>query len=296
MLLLGMVFLLASCEKKESNENAESIPPADTSYAANAISSSSAAIENGRDTSRKFIRTAEMKFRVKDVIEATYNIEDITAHFGGFVTYTNLSSTSGYPYTTKLSADSSLETTHYTVVNTMTLRVPNTKLDSTLKSIGKLVEYMDFRIIKAEDVGLQLLSNQLTEARIRKHENRLNEAIIHRGKKLQETTEAEENLYYKQEQADNARIANLSYKDQIQYSTVNLNIYQKEVLQREMVPNENNTDLYEPGFGKKLVESVHDGWKIFEVFILFIIRLWGLIIFVIVLLILFKKYRNRLKK
>jgi len=294
MLLLGMVFLLASCSKKENYEKAERISAADTSYVGNPISSS-AAIENEKDTSRKFIRTAEMKFRVKDVIKATYEIEDITSHFGGFVTYTNLTSTSD-PSVTKLSADSSLEVIHYTTINSMTLRVPNTKLDSTLKSIGKLVEYMDYRIIKAEDVALQLLSNQLTDTRIRRHEKRLTDAIVQRGKKLQETTDAEENLFNKQEQADNAHIANLTFLDQIQYSTVILSLYQKPVVKREVVANEYNTKAYEPGFGKKLLESCQEGWNIFEGLVLFIVRLWGLIILAIVLLIIFKKYKDGWKK
>src|ERR1700741_3774994 len=39
----------------------------------------------GNDGVRKFIKTADLKFRVKSVIRATYDIEDITHQFGGFV-------------------------------------------------------------------------------------------------------------------------------------------------------------------------------------------------------------------
>src|SRR5688572_5416462 len=44
-----------------------------------AVSSSAAAVS--KDTSRKFIRTADLKFKVKNVIKATYRIEDIVNHF-----------------------------------------------------------------------------------------------------------------------------------------------------------------------------------------------------------------------
>ena len=72
-----------------------------------------------------------MKFRVKDVWRATIAIEDITADFEGFVTYTKLASNIENRETTPVSADSALETIHFTVNNKIILRLPNTKLDST---------------------------------------------------------------------------------------------------------------------------------------------------------------------
>src|ERR1017187_10006070 len=55
------------------------------SVSSNGFISSSAAKETGKDTSRRFIRTAEMKFKVKSVIQSTYAIESIVKHMGGFV-------------------------------------------------------------------------------------------------------------------------------------------------------------------------------------------------------------------
>ncbi len=104
--------------------------------------SSSAAIENKKDTAHKFIRTADLKFKVKSVIKSTYNIEEITSRQGGFVTYTNLTSSIDKITPTAVSADSSLETTQYTVTNSITLRVPNIKLDTTLKEISKNIDYL----------------------------------------------------------------------------------------------------------------------------------------------------------
>ena len=135
-----------------------------------------------------------MKFKVKSVIKSTYDIENITNKLGGFVTYTNLSSIINNVTTIAVSADSSLETTYYTVTNSIILRVPNTKLDTTLKEISKNIDYLDFRIIKAEDVALQILSNNLTQKRSAKNEERLTNAIDNKGKKLNETTTAEEIL------------------------------------------------------------------------------------------------------
>src|SRR6478735_2437237 len=152
----------------------------------NTFISSSAAVANGKDSSRRFIRTAELKFKVKNVIRSTYDIENITNRKGGFVIFTNLTSNINYVTNKAVSADSSLETTYFTVTNFITLRVPNTKLDSTLKEISSNIDFLDYRIIKAEDVALQILSNNLTQKRSANNEERLTNAIDTRGKKLNE--------------------------------------------------------------------------------------------------------------
>ncbi|RYD79078.1 MAG: DUF4349 domain-containing protein, partial [Sphingobacteriales bacterium] len=258
--------------------------------------SSSAANEKANKTGRKFIRTAELKFKVKDVVKATYAIEDIAVNAGGFVTNTNLTSEINNTTVTAISADSSLETDYYSVINNMTLRVPNAKLDSTLRAVAVWVDYLDFRIIKADDVGLQLLQNQLAQNRTGKHQERLTKAIDKRGKKLDETVNAEENLLNKQQQLDEAKISNLSLNDQINYSTVNIAMYQRQTIKRELIGNNKNIDAYEPGFGAKLLESLKFGGHILAEFILFLAKLWGMFLFAAAACLLYRFLRKRFSK
>jgi len=287
---LGLSILLFGCS--QSSDESDSMAQDSTS---NAFISSSAAVENGKDTTRRFIRSADLKFKVKSVIKSTYDIEEITNRQGGFVTFTNLTSNIDNATTTAVSADSSLETTYYTVTNSITLRVPNTKLDTTIKEISNNIDYLDFRIIKAEDVALQILSNNLTQKRSAKNEERLTNAIDNRGKKLNETTVAEEILLSKQEQADNAKISNLSLTDQIKFSTINLSIYQRQTIKRELISNDKNIDAYEPGFGTKILDALVYGWDILETFIVFLTKLWGLFLFAILVYLIYKKYGHKLK-
>jgi len=287
---LGLSILLFGCS--QSSDESDSMAQDSTS---NAFISSSAAVENGKDTTRRFIRSADLKFKVKSVIKSTYDIEEITNRQGGFVTFTNLTSNIDNVTTTAVSADSSLETTYYTVTNSITLRVPNTKLDTTIKEISNNIDYLDFRIIKAEDVALQILSNNLTQKRSAKNEERLTNAIDNRGKKLNETTVAEEILLSKQEQADNAKISNLSLTDQIKFSTINLSIYQRQTIKRELISNDKNIDAYEPGFGTKILDALVYGWDILETFIVFLTKLWGLFLFAIFVYFIYKKYGHKLK-
>ena len=290
---LGLFLSFTACNTTGNKKEADMV--LSDSVTAKSVSSS-AAVENVKDTTHKFIRTADLKFKVKNVIKSTYDIEDITNQQGGFVAYTNLTSTVNNVSTTAISTDSSLETTNYLVTNTITVRVPNTKLDTTLKEISRNIDFLDYRIISAEDVALSILSNNLAQKRAAKNEERLTNAIDKKGKKLNETTVAEESLLDKQEQADNAKISNISLKDQINFSTIKLSIYQRETIKREVISNDKNITAYEPGFMQNLLDSLKFGWEILESIIIFITKFWGLFLFVVVVYFINKKYGYKLKK
>jgi hypothetical protein len=290
--VLGIAIALLSCGRSGKADR-EYTAMADST--GSAIISSSAAVENSKDSTRKFIRTANLKFKVKSVIKSTYDIENITGSHGGFVTYTNLASNIDNVTNIAVSADSSLETTYYTVTNSITLRVPNIQLDTTLKEIAHNIDYLDYRIIKADDVALQILSNSLTQKRSAKNEERLTNAIDNRGKKLNETTLAEEILLSKQEQADQAKISNLSLSDQVKFSTVNLLIYQRQTIKRELISNDKNIEAYEPGFGSKILDSIKFGWDMLEGGIIFLTKLWALFLFAGFVYFMYKRYGHKLK-
>ncbi len=272
ILLTGILCTILSCQQQENKSTEldrleKKIPI-----------SSSAAVEKNNDPERKFIRTADIKFKVKNVTNTTTDIEDICTAQGGFVIYTNLASNVDEHTETPISADSLLETTFYTVTNTMTLRVPNTKLDSTLNDIAKLVDYLDYRIIKADDVRLQILANDFTQKRATSNYSRITNDIEKNRQKLSETTDAEEMVLSKQEQADNAKIDNLSLNDQIKFSTLNLSIYQRQGVKRVIIFNESNTDKYEISFGYKLLEGFTYGWNLLKAFFVVISKLWSVLL------------------
>ena len=256
------------------------------------VISSSAAVVNPKDTTHQFIRTADLRFRVKEVAKATYAIEDITARQGGFVTNMNLMSTTDYTESTNISADSALEVIHFTVSNTMTIRVPNVRLDTTLKEIAKLIDYLDHRIITANDVGLSILSNNMAQRRLARNEQRLIDAIENRGKKLDETANAEELLINKQEQADKAKIDNLSLKDQIQFSTVNLNLYQRQATKKTIIARNESVYQQQPFF-YRFKESFSFGWTIIKELFLAICELWAFILIGILGYLGYKRFKKK---
>ena len=290
VLTLLAIGLVLSCKERVAEETSD--------YSENAVTdstsvvSSSAAVEN-KNSNRKFVRTADVKFKVKNVAKSTYAIEDATTKFGGFVTYTNLQSNIHSEDRTKVSQDSTLVTTKYKVDNNITIRVPNTKMDTVIKTIAKQIHFLNYRIIKADDVSLQMLSNELAQKRSNSSEKRLANAIDSKGKKLNQVVDAEATLDAKKEQNDASKLQNLSLQDQVNFSTLTLNIYQDESTKQEMVANEKSINAYRPNIGLQIWDSVKTGWFMLEHIISFVVVLWP---FALIGFLGFLGYKKFLKK
>ena len=280
LLLFGFAF---ACKQANGLENSS------VEAAAVATTSSNAAV-NKKESSRKFIRTADLKFKVKNVAKSTYAIENIVAKNGGFVTLTDLKSNINEKSETKISQDSTLETTHFTVDNTITLRVPNTQLDTVLKSMVKEVAFLDSRLIKADDVALQLLSNKMAQKKLATHQKRLEKGIDTKGKKLNDITNAEDKVLGRETESDESVLQNLSLEDQVNYSTVTLYLYQRESVLQEIVANEKSINAYRPHIGLQIWDSLKTGWFMFEAIVAFIVQLWALILIAVFGFFAYKKF------
>jgi len=287
---LFLIGLAVACKQADAKTDSSAEAAADTT-AVGTISSNAAVQKN--EIPRKFVRTADLKFKVKDVAKTTYAIENIVAKNGGFVTLTDLKSNINEKSETKISQDSTLETTRFTVDNTITLRVPNTQLDTVLKSMVKQVAFLDSRLIKADDVALQMLTNTLVQKRLAAHQTRLAKGIDTKGKKLNDITNAEDKLLDRGKESDEAIVQNLSLEDQVNYSTVTLYLYQRESVLQEIVANEKSSNAYRPHIGLQIWESLKTGWFMFEAIVAFVVQLWPL--FLIVALGFFG-YRKFVKK
>ena len=287
LLALGLIVACKESVAEETPDYSENVATDSTS-----VVSSSAAVEN-KNSNRKFVRTADVKFKVKNVAKSTYAIEDATTKFGGFVTYTHLQSNIHSEDRTKVSQDSTLVTTKYKVDNNITIRVPNTKMDTVIKTIAKQIHFLDYRIIKADDVSLQMLSNELAQKRSNSSEKRLANAIDSKGKKLNQVVKAEETLDAKKEQNDASKLQNLSLQDQVSFSTLTLNIYQDESIKQEMVANEKSINAYRPNIGLQIWDSIKTGWFMLEHIVSFIVVLWP---FALIGFLGFLGYKKFLKK
>lgn len=252
--------------------------------------SSNAAVVNTRDTLHQFVRTAEMKCMVQNVVRATHAFERVVAQYHGFVTYTHLHSNVNSFRELPIGTDSILSSSTYTVINNMTLRVPNIHLDTVLKSFAQHISYFDYRIIKADDVSLQLIDNRQSYARNNNIADRMQQAVQQQRGKLTEISNIEESIYDKQVAADAAHLNNMALKDKIAYSTVSIELYQPKAVMQQVRLNEEHLGKYEPSISSKLIQALAFGWHIFEGILLFILKIWPLGLLAFVAYVLIKKY------
>jgi hypothetical protein len=190
---------------------------------------------------------------------------------------------------TKISQDSTLETTKYKVENTITLRVPQQNMDSVVKEIAKEIDYLDYRLIKADDVALRLLSNELLQKRSATNEKRIANAIDTKGKKINDIMNAETQLENKKAQSDSSAIENLSLQDQIDFSTITLQLYQREVIKQELIANEKAGYYFEPTIGIQLFDALQSGWFHLLSVVILLLKLWWLMLIGLLLYYFFKK-------
>jgi len=244
------------------------------------------------DSSRRFILAGDLRFRTDDVVKTTFAIEALIARHGGFIANTHLSTDINSRYTTPISKDSLLETTRYTVINRLTIRVPSSQLDTTLKALITYVDFLDHRTLSATDVRLALLRDKLNKRRLMQHTDRLNDAIDEQGRKLKETLTAEDKLIERQRQADEATLNTMELEDRINYSTLTLDIYQREAIRRDLLPNELNLEAYEPGFFSKATDALKDGWTLLLQFVLTLVRGWSVILLGITAFLLYRRIRR----
>lgn len=264
----GMVFT-AKSEDEAAPSRAEA--PFQDAATNGDIFSSRAAVPNAIDSLKKFVRNAEMRFRVKNTSEATLRIEDIVSRNGGFVINSQLGSQVELQHTTPVSRDSALETTRFRMHSQLVIRVPYRLLDTTLRSIGKLSDFLDQRNVSAEDVGLQMLEQELARLREADYREDLSQSEENKNSPKADRARASRAA------SDQARIETLKLEDAIRFSTVRIDIYQLPQIRQVLVAN---TDVPAPrqALATRLGEALQSGGEILIVLFLGIVHLWGVIL------------------
>lgn len=241
-----------------------------------AVLVSNAASMNALDSTHLFIRTADVRCRVDEVAGSTYTVEKVVKGLGGYVSNTQLASNQTWQYQTQVSDDSLKQTSKFIVSNNVTIRVPAKNLDSLLKALVPLVDYMDYRNVTVNDITLEQIAIQLQQTRLSKYNAMLQEKVVDQTSKPDKLMDAADAMLAKQEQKDLAYIESLRLNDQVAFATVNLQLYQPETTSIVMIYNERPQPPYEIGIGERLGDSVYAGWKGFSYILSGIVILWPL--------------------
>ncbi|WP_231388369.1 DUF4349 domain-containing protein [Sphingobacterium hungaricum] len=216
----------------------------------------------------KIIKTADMRFRVKDVQKTKEELSKSIREKGGTVAEFKIESNVYESQKVKLSSDSLKEINSYRTEGYLVAKIPAEKLDEFTNSIPKLAVFVNSASMKLDDQSLYYLSNKL------KVENRVEAVETINKFATKKEPNVGTSLYIKDDYVDK-KIENLSIDSQVKYSTITLNFYQDNTVQSFVVANDNLYN-YKPSFGNRLLLSLENGWFIFKEIILALSNLWVL--------------------
>ncbi|MFN3849032.1 MAG: DUF4349 domain-containing protein [Spirosomataceae bacterium] len=274
---ITLTMSIFSCTQTQENAAYIHQQSADSTQAIVTEPNSTTTVPKANLQDRKFIRSADLKFETKDVRQTTYLIEDVTTRYGGFITQNQLRSDIISKETKPISADSLVEITTFNVENSLSLRVPNRNLDSLVRMLNKNIQFLDYRNVSTEDVNLTMLSNSMKINRLENFDKRKQQINDEKNGKILEANIAEDNRLEHQIESDNYKINNLSLSDRVNYSTVNITIYQRTQTQKAFMVNPTVIEPYKPNVFLRLWDSFKDGWVAAEELIVFLMKFWMLI-------------------
>ena len=223
------------------------------------------AVANG-ELVEKMTKTADMRFRVKDVQRTKEDLSTTIRKQGGLVMEFNINSSIQNSEKVKFSSDSLKEITAYRTDGYLVARVPSDQLDDLTNKVAGMAVFVDNQSLKMEDKSMDYLENKL------KAENRI-EAVERINKvATKKSANVETSLNIKDDYVDR-KIENLSIDKRVKYSTISLSFYQDNTIKTMIVANDNIYD-YKPDFFRRLGLNLIDGWMYFKEFILFLSKLW----------------------
>ncbi|WP_235972736.1 DUF4349 domain-containing protein [Pedobacter ghigonis] len=218
----------------------------------------------------KIIKTADMRFRVKDVQNTKEKLSQTIKAQGGTVAEFSIQSVIQESQKVKQSIDSLKEITSYRTEGYLVAKVPSEKLDDFTNAIAKMAVFVDNQSMKMDDQSIAYLANKL------KANNRV-EAVERINKMAtKKSPNVETSLFIKDDYVDR-KIENLLIDSRVKYSTITLNFYQDNTVKTMIVANDNVYD-YKPGFADRFWLGLVNGWTIFKEIILALSNLWMLIL------------------
>ncbi len=245
----------------------------DTRVDAGQVSSSAATY---RDGERRFIRTAQAQFRVKDVYTSALAIEDAAAQQGGFVVANDISAQTLSVQRRPAGDGKLIELAEYTVRGSLTVRVPSDNTQAFLRAIASQMEFLDQRGFQAADAQFDLLRRQLAWQREQQAQQALGDAVRD-GDRLDRKADVIAARTGARLQRDEALIEQKQFEDRVAFSTITLSLHQlSKIRQTEMPDVEAVFRKHSPGFFARLFEALRVGWYGVLDVVIALVHVWPL--------------------
>ncbi|WP_447938194.1 DUF4349 domain-containing protein [Pseudoxanthomonas mexicana] len=245
------------------------------------------------DPQRRFIRTAQAQFQVKDVYRTALAIEDEVASQGGFVVDNDITSQVQRVLSRPLGEGKRLELTEYSLHGALTVRVPSERTQAFLRAVAAQMEFLDQRTFNARDAQFDLLRQQLASQRAQDEQRELGDAV-QAGGKLGDKTDAIQSRGAARATRDEALIAQKEFEDRVAFSTITLSLRQDAQVRRaERVDVDAVFRDNGPGFFSRLGESLAVGWRAALDIVVALAAIWPLWLVLLAAVLGWRRWRAK---
>jgi len=255
---IAMVVALFGCKSDKKGESAD------------VISQESAIISTDSSSIAKIIKTADIRFRVKDAWKAKREISAQIKQYGGTLVEAAVENRIQQQDKVKYSTDSLSEITLFSTEGRIIAKIPAENLDQFTDDVVAQADFVDQQSLLFDDQSIDYLSNK---AKARNRIEAVNSLIKKEEKRKDDINKS---LVLKDDYVDK-QAGNLRIDSKVKSSTVTLSFYQGNTIKKMMIANDNLGD-YRPEFVKRLQLSFLNGWFILTEFLLVIANIWTLII------------------
>lgn len=216
--------------------------------------------------STKIIYTADVRMQVENLAKSAQQLKNLVAYNKGYLATDNQSQND------------------YSLSRSFTIRVPAAAFDTLLNQLITAGVFLDYKNVSAQDVTAQYV-DVATRLKNKQALEQQYLTILKQATKVSDILEVQTQLAQVREDID-AQMAQLKLlQDQVSYSTINMELYQK--LEFKARPKES--------FISQLAEAFTNGFLNFKYFLINTVSLWPFAILVVAIIFFVKWWRKRKK-
>jgi hypothetical protein len=275
MALLCIAVAIASCKQRSAGYNALNNQSSDTALVAS---------DSTAPKQPKLIKTADIRFKVKNVQQTGENISALTTKYNGMVVHHDMTSAAEQTNDVRISDDSIMRISSFNTNSDMTVKIPAEKLEDFLNTVSRMGIYVNERKMDIADKSLDYLSAQLKL-------NSRKELLAQQktGKVVFKDPGAVLDL---KDGLVDQQISNKMIDDEVKYSVVSLSFYQSNTISKEIIANDDPASYTLPFFNRAAMAFVN-GWYMFKELLIGLINIWVFLIFGISVWLLIKWYKKK---
>lgn len=263
------LFYFTSCNQQEFNESVE-VEDVLVTDSFNTIANKdiTSATTAQMPIDLKIIKSANVRYKVKDVKTATKIIKQLARTYDAYI------------------SDLRFENNKYSLENRFTVKIPKQHFDAMMDSMINIAEFVDHENITTKDVTEEYIDIE-TRLKTKLEIKERYESILRKNAKtVDDILATEEKLGIIQEEIEAAQ-GKLKYlSNKVAFSTIQIDLYQTVDYKKE-------PEAYSKTFLAKSKERLTFGWAIIEAIILGAIYIWPVLLIGLLITFLIKK---RLRK